>query len=179
VRNRPSTVIRSTVNGSSRSVGNTVRAAIYQTLTPSRQRPKGGRPPYPCHRNHRYPALISCLVDRDACFCLWKIFFQRWILSARWGMKKPYLENLGRRFGRLVAVESVGVNSRSPCISTNPCTRPTPRSDARLDQSGRGSPFVHLLCEVGRCAECMAHAAARLKANGIVQLLARRKDRRK
>lgn len=31
---------------------------------------------------------------------------------------------------------------------------------------GRGSPFVHLLCEVGRCAECTAHAAGCLKARG-------------
>jgi hypothetical protein len=38
---------------------------------------------------------------------------------------------------------------------------------ARLDQSRRGGPFVHLLCEVGRCAECTAHAAARLKASGM------------
>jgi hypothetical protein len=29
------------------------------------------------------------------------------------GMKKPYSENIGRRFGRLVAVEYVGVKSGS------------------------------------------------------------------
>ena len=26
---------------------------------------------------------------------------------------------------------------------------------------------AHLLCEVGRCAECTAHAEARLKASGM------------
>ena len=30
-----------------------------------------------------------------------------------------------------------------------------------------GRPFVHLLCEVGRCAECTARAVARLKASGM------------
>ena len=34
-------------------------------------------------------------------------------LAVGWGMKKPYLENLGRRFGRLVAVGYVGVKSGS------------------------------------------------------------------
>jgi hypothetical protein len=34
-------------------------------------------------------------------------------LAVGWGMKKPYLENLGRRFGRLVAVEYVCVKSGS------------------------------------------------------------------
>jgi hypothetical protein len=48
-------------------------------------------------------------------------------------MKKPNLENIGRRFGRLVAVEYVGVNSRSPCISTNPMHRAhAGRSEVRL-----------------------------------------------
>jgi hypothetical protein len=36
-----------------------------------------------------------------------KIFFRGGFLAVGWGMKKPYLENLGRRFGRLVAVEYV------------------------------------------------------------------------
>jgi hypothetical protein len=42
-----------------------------------------------------------------------KIFFRGGFLAVGWGMKKPYLENLGRRFGRLVAVEYVGVKSNS------------------------------------------------------------------
>ena len=41
------------------------------------------------------------------------LFFPESKLSGGVGMKKPYLENIGRRFGRLVAVEYVGVKSGS------------------------------------------------------------------
>jgi hypothetical protein len=42
----------------------------------------------------------------------------------------------------------------------------TPR-DAKPDRNGLVSPVVRLLCEVGRCAECTALAAGRLKASGM------------
>jgi hypothetical protein len=44
---------------------------------------------------------------------LLKIFFKIQNLAGGAGMKKPYLENLGRRFGRLVVVEYVGVRRGS------------------------------------------------------------------
>jgi hypothetical protein len=56
------------------------------------------------------------------------------------------------------------LNAESPIAA---CTRLTRPRDARLNQNGLGSPVVRPLSEGGRCAECTAHTAVRLKASGM------------
>src|SRR5215471_19916337 len=58
-------------------------------LTPSPQPNRGRSPPTPCHRNHRYPTLISRLVDRDAflVFLNFRIWRRIGFLFSR--IKKP------------------------------------------------------------------------------------------
>ena len=50
-------------------------------LTPSRQRPKGGRGNRVCLSIEPVIGVKLRLVDREGRFCSWKNFFRRWIFS--------------------------------------------------------------------------------------------------
>jgi hypothetical protein len=90
-------------------------------------------------------------------------FYGRW----GWGMKTPYLHNVGRRFSRLVAVEYVGVRStgsmwrfRCDCGSAHEATIVGRYSQARP------YPLVRV-SEQGGVSEFCRPAAVDLQNVGI------------
>src|SRR5262249_49126869 len=94
-------------------------------LTPSPQPNRGWSPPTPCHRNHRYPTLISRLVDRDAflVFLNFRIWRRIGVLSSR--MKK----RCGGDGGVHVRPRTVGAFAATAAHRIAPLTRARERAD--------------------------------------------------
>jgi hypothetical protein len=65
--------------GRHRSIKQTTNVVLVKALTPSRQRPKGGRPPYPCHRIEPVIGVDFVPSHRDARFRSGKISELRWL----------------------------------------------------------------------------------------------------